>query len=74
VISFAKKTGDYASLSVPDMKVIALTRMFEREHNGENHIRMAPLPPTLMVRVALYSLSSDNKTYLTMAVGAEEEE
>jgi hypothetical protein len=52
VVEFAKKTGDYASLSAVDMKVIALTRTFEREHNGADHLREAPLPPTLVVRLS----------------------
>ena len=43
MIAFAKKTGDYASLSIPDIKVIALTHSLEIQENGEEHIRKEPL-------------------------------
>eukprot|EP01125_Pyxidicula_operculata_P006896 TRINITY_DN2365_c0_g2_i1.p1 TRINITY_DN2365_c0_g2~~TRINITY_DN2365_c0_g2_i1.p1 ORF type:complete len:424 (-),score=132.20 TRINITY_DN2365_c0_g2_i1:638-1909(-) len=42
VIEFAKSTGDYASLSATDIKVLALTFMLERELNGGiSHLRLA---------------------------------
>ena len=31
VIAFSKKTGDFRGLSVPDLKVLALTYMFEKK-------------------------------------------
>ncbi|KAI8075290.1 Nin one binding Zn-ribbon like-domain-containing protein [Gongronella butleri] len=43
VIQFAKQTGDYASLSMPDIKVIALTYSLEAKHNGIDHIRTEPV-------------------------------
>ena len=39
VVEFAKKTGDYAVLSVTDMKLIALTHSLEIEVNGEKNLR-----------------------------------
>lgn len=73
VVDFAKKTGDYASLSITDMKVIALTRMFEREHNGADHLRATPPLPTLVVplqsSLCLMKKSSDEDDDPTAAQG-----
>lgn len=38
-IAFAKKTGDYAVLSQPDMSVLALTFALEVQRHGQWHIR-----------------------------------
>jgi RNA-binding protein NOB1 len=44
VIAFSKKTGDYASLSAVDLKVIALTLTLETEvHGTGDHIRSDPV-------------------------------
>jgi RNA-binding protein NOB1 len=43
VVEFSNLTGDFASLSIPDIKLIALTRMLEMEHNGEVNLRAAPV-------------------------------
>lgn len=43
VIEFAKKTGDYLSLSSADIKVIALTYQLERELVGDAHLRTDPV-------------------------------
>ena len=43
VTDFAKKTGDYASLSATDIKVIALTLLLEKETVGLDHIRTEPV-------------------------------
>eukprot|EP01135_Chromosphaera_perkinsii_P001931 Nk52_evm80s212 gene=Nk52_evmTU80s212 len=43
VVEFAKKTGDFRSLSVADLKVIALTWMIEKEQNGIEHLRKEPV-------------------------------
>ncbi|KZC05070.1 RNA-binding protein NOB1 [Dufourea novaeangliae] len=43
VTEFAKKTGDYASLSATDIKVIALTYQLENEKVGTDHLRTVPL-------------------------------
>jgi RNA-binding protein NOB1 len=41
-MEFAKKTGDYASLSATDLKVIALTLTLEKEVYGAANIRTEP--------------------------------
>ncbi|XP_054014084.1 RNA-binding protein NOB1 [Hylaeus anthracinus] len=43
VMEFAKKTGDYASLSATDIKVIALTYQLEKEKVGTSHLRTEPI-------------------------------
>lgn len=43
VIAFAKKTGDYLSLSSADIKVIALTYQLECELVGKDHLRSDPI-------------------------------
>ncbi|KAL3280598.1 hypothetical protein HHI36_003830 [Cryptolaemus montrouzieri] len=43
VTEFSKKTGDYASLSATDIKVMALTYQLEKEKVGTNHLRSEPL-------------------------------
>lgn len=43
VSDFAKKTGDYASLSATDIQVIALTYQLEKEHVGVEHLRTEPV-------------------------------
>lgn len=42
-IAFAKKTGDYLSLSSADIKVIALTYQLECELVGKQHLRSEPI-------------------------------
>ncbi|KAG1702347.1 RNA-binding protein NOB1 [Nymphon striatum] len=39
---FAKKTGDYASLSATDIRLLALTYMLEKEHVGIDHLNTEP--------------------------------
>lgn len=43
VTEFAKKTGDYPSLSATDIKVMALTYQLEKEHVGTDHLRTEPV-------------------------------
>lgn len=43
VTDFAKKTGDYASLSSTDLKLIALTYQLETQFVGQDHIRKSPI-------------------------------
>ncbi|KAJ3043121.1 Nin1 binding protein [Rhizophlyctis rosea] len=45
VVAFSKKTGDYASLSATDLKVLALTWMMEKEARGVAHLRTEPIKP-----------------------------
>ena len=42
VSNFAKKTGDYKSLSAVDIKVLALAYQLEKEHVGTDHIKTTP--------------------------------
>jgi len=57
VTDFSKKTGDYASLSATDIKVIALTYMLEIRHVGSNeHLKKEP---TMKKSVEFYKPGSD---------------
>lgn len=42
VTEFAKKTGDYPSLSATDIKVLALTYQLEVENGGAAHLKKEP--------------------------------
>lgn len=42
ITEFSKKTGDYASLSATDIKVMALTYQLEKEKVGTNHLKVEP--------------------------------
>ena len=42
VTEFAKKTGDYMSLSATDIRVIALTYQLEKERVGTAHLKESP--------------------------------
>jgi len=48
VIEFAKKTGDYLSLSSADIKVLALTYQLEKELVGIAHLRTEPIVAKLI--------------------------
>ncbi|VDP01536.1 unnamed protein product [Soboliphyme baturini] len=41
-LRFSKKTGDYASLSATDLKVIAATYMLQAEHYGTEQLKAEP--------------------------------
>ncbi|CRK91000.1 CLUMA_CG004688, isoform A [Clunio marinus] len=43
ISDFAKKTGDFATLSLTDLKVLALTYQLEKENVGVNHLRSEPI-------------------------------
>nr|XP_034833540.1 RNA-binding protein NOB1 [Maniola hyperantus] len=43
VSEFAKKTGDYTSLSATDIKVMALTYQLEKEIVGAGHLKTEPM-------------------------------
>lgn len=43
ITEFAKKTGDYPSLSATDIKVMALTYQLEKEKVGIDHLRSEPI-------------------------------
>ncbi|XP_063229455.1 RNA-binding protein NOB1 [Bacillus rossius redtenbacheri] len=42
ITDFAKKTGDYPSLSATDIKVMALTYQLEKEKVGTEHLKLEP--------------------------------
>ncbi|XP_058832805.1 RNA-binding protein NOB1 [Topomyia yanbarensis] len=44
VTNIAKKTGDFATLSLVDLKVVALTYQLEKELLGTEHLREDPKP------------------------------
>jgi RNA-binding protein NOB1 len=44
---FARLTGDLGALSEPDLRVIALAYMLERDAHGVAHLRTEPPPPKL---------------------------
>ncbi|KAJ3278273.1 Nin1 binding protein [Borealophlyctis nickersoniae] len=46
VVAFAKKTGDFATLSTTDLKILALTWLMEKEAKGVEHLRTEPVKPT----------------------------
>lgn len=48
VTEFAKKTGDYPSLSATDIKVLALTYQLETENVGTDHLKKEPEKKVLM--------------------------
>ena len=43
VVDFSKKSGDYASLSLTDIKILALTLQLEWEKNGKENLRSEPV-------------------------------
>uniref|UniRef100_K3X822 C3H1-type domain-containing protein n=1 Tax=Globisporangium ultimum (strain ATCC 200006 / CBS 805.95 / DAOM BR144) TaxID=431595 RepID=K3X822_GLOUD len=42
VVNFSRKTGDFAYLSLTDLRVMALTYMLEAETNGTDHLKTSP--------------------------------
>lgn len=42
VVNFSRKTGDFAYLSLTDLRVMALTYMLEAEANGTEHLKTSP--------------------------------
>ena len=44
---FARLTGDLGALSEPDLRVVALAYMLERDAHGVAHLRTEPPPPKL---------------------------
>lgn len=57
VTEFAKKTGDYTSLSATDIKVMALTYQLEREKVGTEHLKNEP---TMQKTVKVTGLTNFN--------------
>jgi len=61
VASFARKIGEIASLSRVDLKLLALTYMFESEVNGTDHIKTEPLSAPRMVEQSNEISTSEQK-------------
>lgn len=53
---FAKKTGDYPSLSATDIKVMALTYQLEKEKVGVDHLRTEPIMQKPFVTTSINSM------------------
>lgn len=58
VKEFAKKSGDYISLSATDIKLLALTYQLEIEYVGRDHLRESPV-------VRQFSVNSKPKETIT---------
>lgn len=63
VTEFAKKTGDYASLSATDIKLMALVYQMEIENVGRDHLKSEPVVPkfevnskTARVMIVIFSI------------------
>lgn len=64
VISFAKKTGDFFSLSNTDLKVIALAVRLERERNGGiEHLKKIPTSTQIVSNVPSKQNRSKSNDY-----------
>lgn len=50
VVNFSKKTGDFASLSAVDLRVLALVYLLEKENVGTDHIRTEPTRQVVIYR------------------------
>ncbi|KAJ2358308.1 20S-pre-rRNA D-site endonuclease nob1 [Coemansia sp. RSA 2618] len=61
VRNFAKKTGDFASLALADMKVVALAFMLEKQENGMKRLRLEPVgsQPNISDRTLLSSVKKE---------------
>ncbi|XP_011705852.1 PREDICTED: RNA-binding protein NOB1 [Wasmannia auropunctata] len=58
VTEFAKKSGDYTSLSATDIKIIALTYQLEKEKVGTTHLK--DIPTTRVIKSTLNKGSGDD--------------
>lgn len=61
ITEFAKKTGDYPSLSATDIKVMALTYQLEKEKVGIDHLRTEPImqKPIITTKKTKTNLNAD---------------
>ncbi|KAJ1083760.1 hypothetical protein NDU88_003915 [Pleurodeles waltl] len=82
VTEFAKKTGDYPSLSATDLKVLALAYQLVAEHVGVDHLRQEPEQkiavtstaqhPEAPVNLAGFHLPSKPKTESPSLLGKDQ--
>lgn len=59
VTEFAKKTGDYPSLSATDIKVMALTYQLEKEKVGVDHLRKEPVLQKAIITTSAPDMNAD---------------
>lgn len=52
VVNFSRKTGDFAYLSLTDLRVMALAYMLEVESNGNAHLKTSPEVSQTLTRAA----------------------
>lgn len=52
VVNFSRKTGDFAYLSLTDLRVMALAYMLEVEANGDAHLKTSPETSQTLTRDA----------------------
>ncbi|DAZ93062.1 TPA: hypothetical protein N0F65_009736 [Lagenidium giganteum] len=75
VINFSRKTGDFAALSLTDLRVMALTYQFEVEANGSEHLKSSPEASRTLVRGPDGKLIAPEKTlpckYFGTAIGCK---
>ncbi|OXU30886.1 hypothetical protein TSAR_002607, partial [Trichomalopsis sarcophagae] len=74
VTEFAKKTGDYISLSATDIKVIALTYRYEKERVGTDHLRQEPEKKKEIVDSSVHKPDDNNKNLIGFYLPEGEEE
>ena len=58
VADFARKTGDFAALSLTDLRVLALTYQLEVEENGTQFLRTEPARTLKLAAAAAASSAS----------------
>ncbi|KAG5684977.1 hypothetical protein PVAND_014181 [Polypedilum vanderplanki] len=73
ITDFSKKSGDYATLSATDIKVLALTYQLEKQFVGVDHLRKEPIIAKT-VYTAKPTENSTNKTQLAGFYNPSEDE
>lgn len=74
VSEFAKKTGDYTSLSATDIKVMALTYQLEKEIVGVDHLKTEPSIQKTIKVTGLPGFNTDQNATATSLSNTESEE
>ncbi|CEG47875.1 rna-binding protein nob1 [Plasmopara halstedii] len=62
VVNFSRKTGDFAYLSLTDLRVMALSYQLEVEANGSNHLRTSPTLSQTVTLAANGKISGGSQT------------
>lgn len=74
VSEFAKKTGDYTSLSATDIKVMALTYQLEKEIVGKDHLETEPSIQKTIKVTGLPGFNTEQNATATSESNTESEE